>query len=308
MHRRNFLGGVAATVALPQATSGQINVEQGIKMIEPHDIEIATQAFGSPNDPALILVMGATASMLGWPDELCAALANHGFYVIRFDHRDTGKSTTVQPGEATYTVEDMAADVVGVMDSYGLDSAHIMGMSLGGYISQIVALTHPGRVRSLTLLASEPLGWDGPALPHISQKFLDHFGSLASLNWSSETETTEFLLTSERLSAGSGQDFDETYMRSRIEQILARTSSPASMFNHATLDTRQDWTGRFREITVPVRILHGADDPILPVENGEALAAGIAGSQLIVLDGVGHELPLSKVEIIADLIAGGIPH
>jgi pimeloyl-ACP methyl ester carboxylesterase len=307
MHRRNFLTGAAATVALPQAALGQIKGEQGMKMIESHDMEIATQAFGSPDDPALILVMGATASMLGWPDELCAALANYRFYVIRFDHRDTGRSTTVQPGEARYAVEDMAEDVIGVMDSYGLVSAHVMGMSLGGYISQIVALTHPGRVRSLTLLASEPLGWDGPALPHISPEFLDHFGSLASLNWSSEMETTEFLLTSERLSAGSGQDFDETYMRNRIKQILARTSSPASMFNHATLDTRHDWTDRFREIAVPVLILHGADDPILPVENGKALAAGIAGSELIILDGVGHELPLSKVEIIADIIAGGIP-
>ena len=130
---------------------------------------------------------------------------------------------------------------------------------------------------------------------------------MSSLNWSSETETTEFLLTSERLCAGSGQDFDETYMRNRIKQILARTSSPASMFNHAILDTRQDWTGRFREISVPVLLLHGADDPILPVENGEALAAGISRSHLVVLDGVGHELPLSKVEIIAELIARGVP-
>jgi pimeloyl-ACP methyl ester carboxylesterase len=306
MHRRSFLGGAAATVASSQAALGQISGEQGIEMIETNDIQIATQAFGSPADPALILVMGATASMLGWPDELCVSLASHGFYVIRFDHRDTGKSTTVQPGEARYAVEDMAADVIGVMDGHGLDSAHIMGMSLGGYISQIVALTHPGRVRSLTLLASEPLGWDGPPLPHISQEFLDHFSSLASLNWSSEAETTEFLLTSERLIAGSGQDFDEAYMRSRIEQILARTSSPASMFNHATIDTRQDWTGRFREISAPVLILHGADDPILPVENAQALAAGISGSELVVLGGVGHEIPLLKVEAIADLVASGI--
>ncbi|WIV52355.1 alpha/beta hydrolase (plasmid) [Marivivens sp. LCG002] len=95
-------------------------------------------------------------------------------------------------------------------------------------------------------------------------------------------------------------------MRRRIGQILARTSSPASMFNHATLGTREDWTGRFRDIAVPVLILHGADDPILPVENGEALAAGISGSKLIILDGVGHELPLLRVETIADLVASGI--
>ena len=275
-----------------------------MKMIETRGVRIATQAFGSPRDPALVLVMGATASMLGWPESFCEALAARGFHVIRFDHRDTGQSTTVPAGTADYAVEDMAADVIGIMDGYNLDRAHLMGMSLGGYIAQIVALTHPDRILSLTLYASEPLGWDGPALPHLSPEFLGHFGTLASLDWSDTSKVTDFLLTSERLSAGASRPFDDSAMRSRIGQVLARTSSPASMFNHATRDTREDWTGRFREITVPVLILHGTDDPILPVENGEALAAGITGSKVVILDGVGHELPLPRVETIADHVAG----
>lgn len=163
-----------------------------MKMIENRGVQIATQTFGAPADPALLLAMGATASMLGWPDELCATLADRGLLVIRFDHRDTGASTTLPPGEADYTVEDMAADVIAVLDGYGLERAHLMGMSLGGFIAQMVASQHPERVLSLTPVASEPLGWDGPPLPTISQAFLDHFGGFGSLDWSGREAGARF--------------------------------------------------------------------------------------------------------------------
>lgn len=121
-------------------------------------VRIVTEALGRPGDPPILLVMGATASMLGWPDAFCAALAAERLRVIRFDHRDTGRSTTVPPGAATYAVEDMAGDLVAILDAYGLPQAHLVGMSLGGYLSQMLAVTHPDRVASLTLIASEPLG------------------------------------------------------------------------------------------------------------------------------------------------------
>lgn len=247
--------------------------------------------------------MGATASMLGWPDAFCMALADRGLYVIRFDHRDTGQSTTAPPGEADYAVEDMAGDVIGIMDAYRLETAHILGMSLGGLIAQMLALEHSDRVRSLTLIACEPLGWDGPPLPHISDIFLEHFSGLGTLDWSSEAAVTEFLLNSARLCAGSGQVFDEKPFRAQIAQILARTDSPASMFNHAGLDLRKDWTGRFRDISAPVLVLHGEEDPILPVDNGRAIASGIKGARLIVMPGVGHELPAPRLDFMADNIA-----
>ena len=274
-----------------------------MRSVEHRGVTLATEAFGSPADPPLLLVMGATASMLGWPDELCTELAGRGLYVIRFDHRDTGESTTVPPGEAAYTVEDMAGDVIAILDAFGLDTAHLAGMSLGGYIAQMVALEHPGRVASLTLIASEPLGWDGAPLPQISSAFLDHFGALAALDWSDRGAVTEFLVESERLCAGSAVPFDEDRERARVGRVLARTESPASMFNHGTLTTREDWTGRFREIACPVLVIHGAEDPILPVENGRALAAGIVGAALLVLPGIGHELPLPEIPGIADRIA-----
>lgn len=277
-----------------------------MRLIDNKGVTLAAKSFGRSGDPALVLVMGATASMLGWPDGFCAALAGQRLHVIRFDHRDTGQSTTAAPGAATYAVEDMAADVVAVMDGHGLDRVHLTGMSLGGYIAQMLAVQHPGRVASLTLIASEPLGWDGVALPHISDEFLAHFAGLGALDWSDRAAVAAFLVETERLCAGSGAPFDAATARAVAERVLNRTDSPASMFNHAAAATREDWTGAFRRIASPVLVIHGEDDPILPVGNGRALAAGIPGADLGVLPGVGHELPRRVWDAVAERIAAHV--
>jgi len=274
-----------------------------MKRIDNAGISLAAESFGRPTDPALVLVMGATASMLGWPEALCRALAGQGVFVVRFDHRDTGESTTVPPGEASYSVEDMAGDVLAVMDGYGIRRAHLAGMSLGGFIAQMVALQHPERVASLTLIASEPLGWDGEPLPHISEEFLGHFAVLGSLDWSQQDTAADFLVESERLCAGSGAPFDAATAKAVALRVLERTDSPASMFNHGSVTTREDWTGRFRGIACPVLVIHGDEDPILPVENGRAIADGIPGARIEVLSGVGHELPARWLDWLADRIA-----
>lgn len=266
-------------------------------------VSLATQAFGTPDDPALLMIMGATASMLGWPDALCATLAERGHFVIRFDHRDTGQSTTVPPGQADYAVEDLAADAIAILDGHGIDEAHVLGMSLGGFIGQMIALDHRDRIVSLTLLASEPLGWDGEPLPHIAPAFLEHFAGLQTLDWSDAGSVTDFLVTSERLSAGTAYSFDERAVRDRISQVLDRTESPASMFNHAMITLRRNWTGSFREISIPVLVLHGEEDPILPVENGLAIAQGIDGAVFFGMPGVGHEIPNALIGDISDRIA-----
>jgi pimeloyl-ACP methyl ester carboxylesterase len=272
--------------------------------IVDHDgTRLVTQAFGRPGDPAILLVMGATASMLGWPDAFCLALAERGHHVIRFDHRDTGQSTTLEPGTADYAVEDMAGDARAILEAHGLARAHLVGMSLGGYIAQMLAVTDPGRVASLTLIASEPLGWDGPALPQISEAFLAHFGQLAGLDWTDRSAVAAFLVETERLCAGPAFPFDAAREAQRVARVLARTDSPASMFNHAALTVRGDWTGRFREIACPVLVLHGEADPILPVENGRALAEGVRGARLTILPGVRHELPQPLLAGIAGQVA-----
>jgi pimeloyl-ACP methyl ester carboxylesterase len=265
--------------------------------------QIATECFGSHGNPAVVLIMGATASMLGWPDELCTALADHGLQVIRFDHRDTGQSRTLPPGEADYTVEDMAGDVLAVMDSYNLRQATLVGMSLGGYIAQMIAIQYPSRVHSLVLMSAEPLGWDGPPLPHMSDVVHQHFASLGSLDWNDEEAVTAFLLGIDRLCSGSGQPFDEQYGLARIKAVLARTTSPSSMFNHSSLSVREDWTGRFHEIDCPTLVLHGTEDCVLPVENGIAFAEHLTAAELVLIEGVGHEIPTVRISEIAQRIA-----
>lgn len=274
-----------------------------MRLIDGNGVTLATETFGEPKAPTVLLVMGATASMLGWPDAFCHNLAARGYHVIRFDHRDTGQSTTVAPGAAGYSIEDLAADASAILDAYGCQKAHVIGMSLGGYLAQMMAVSQPECVSSLTLIASEPLGWDGEALPQISQGFLDHFGGLASLDWSDQAAVAGFLLESQRLCYGAGVGFDGLRESAYVAQVMARAQDIQSMFNHAMIGCGTDWTGRFREIACPTLVLHGEHDPILPPENGKALAGGISGAALVVLDGVGHALPPDRIAGIVDHIA-----
>lgn len=268
------------------------------------DITLAVEELGESGRPAIILIMGATASMIGWPDRLCIDLASHGFRVIRFDHRDTGDSTTVPPGEADYAVENMMADVIAILDDFGVDRAHLVGMSLGGYIGQMIAVDRPDRVATLTLIASEPLGWDGDPLPHIVPEFMAHFSVLETLDWTDTAAVEDFLVGIDALSCGTGHRFDAAASRAQVRRILSRTASPASMFNHSTVTTRLDWTGQYREVAQPTLVIHGTDDPVLPIENGRALAAAIAHARIAEMEGVGHELPATHIPELATLIAG----
>jgi len=273
------------------------------RMVRSGDATIAVQVQGPADGVPLVLVMGATASMLWWPDDLLDALVAAGFRVVRFDHRDTGLSSRSGPGGAAYTVEDMAGDVLAVMDALGLGRAHLAGLSLGGLIGQVLALQVPERLASLTLIGSEPLGWDGPPLPGIAPGFMNHFAGVAALDWDDRDAVAGFLLGIARLCAGSGAPFDAAREGDRIARDLARAPDAASAFAHAGVGLAGDWTGRWRDIALPVTVVHGAEDPILPLPNGRALAQGIAGARLVVLDGVGHELPARAVPALVAALA-----
>ncbi len=272
-------------------------------MVDIDDVSLAVETFGSPLDPAVVLVMGATASMVWWPEPLCSSIAAQGYVVVRYDHRDTGRSTTGTLGEVAYSAEDLADDLLGVMDTLGLTSAHLVGMSLGGYLAQIVAVTHPERVRSLTLLASEPLGAEEGSLPGIDERFMAHFATFGELDWSDADDVERFLVEIGRLSAGTPERFDEAGTRQRVAVELERASDLAAAFNHGMVGPRQDWAGATARITQPTLVIHGALDPILPLPNGEALAHLIAGARLHVLPHAGHELnPLDLDEIISTIV------
>ncbi len=252
---------------------------------------LATERFGDPRDPALVLVMGATASRDWWPVAFCDGLAGRGLYVLRYDSRDTGQSPTCPPGAPDYRLEDLADDILAVLDAEGLASAHVMGMSLGGYLAQIAALTAPARVLSLILYASEPVGWTGPDLPGIDEGFFDLFGGAETLDWNDADAVVAFQLPLQRFCAGSGFPFNAAVSEALIRGEHARAINPASAFNHGSLRETRDWTDATARISQQTLVIHGTDDPILPIEKGRALAASIRGARLVEVPGLGHEIP-----------------
>lgn len=270
------------------------------RFVDNGAVRLAVRAEGPEAGLPLVLVMGATASMDWWPDDLLAALHAAGFRTLRFDHRDTGESS--RPG-GDYTVEDLAGDVLAVMDALGLGSAHLAGMSLGGLIGQMLAVEHPERIASLTLIGAEPLGWQGDPLPGIAPAFMDHFAGFGAVDWADPSAAEAFLLGIARLCSGSGAPFDAGRARARIRREAARGADPAAAFAHAAVGLARDWAGAAGRIGVPTLVIHGADDPILPLANGQALARTIRGARLLVLEGVGHELPARAVAPMATALA-----
>lgn len=263
--------------------------------------ELATRTVGEPLRGTVLLVMGATASMVWWPDSMVRALSQSGFRVICFDHRDTGQSTTNPPGEVRYDIMDLASDLIAILDAHDVESAHLVGMSLGGYLAQIAALTHPQRVKSLTLVASEPLGIDY-AGAGLAPAFMDHFASMAELDWTNHDAVARFLLRIAELSAGSALPFDTDAALARIETELARTQSMQSAFNHSMLAGQLDAGLDAGKLDLPVLLIHGTEDPIIAVAAAEASAAATRDAQVLLFAGRGHELLQTDIPSITDAI------
>jgi pimeloyl-ACP methyl ester carboxylesterase len=172
-------------------------------------------------------------------------------------------------------------------------------MSLGGLIAQIEAVTDPERVASLTLIASEPLGGSDVELPGIDERFMGHFATMSDLDWTDDESVASFLLEIARLSSANPDAFDPNESMTRIAAELERADSLQTAFNHATVQLDQDWTGRLADVSVPTLVIHGDLDPILPIENGHAICQQVANARMLVLQGVGHELPAGSIDQIA---------
>lgn len=258
--------------------------------IRSDGIVLATEAFGDVTDSPVLLIMGAMASMLWWPDEFCERLAWRGRRVLRYDNRDTGLSTKYAPGEPPYTFDDMADDAVRVLDGYRIRSAHVVGMSLGGMIAQLVALAHPERVLSVTAISTSPVGTDTSGLPQMTAAYAEHAATGAGVDWSDRSQAIGFVLKDARMLAGTAQPFDEARTRSFIGRDYDRSRGYLSGTNHFLLKGGDRWKGRLREIAAPLLVVHGTADPIFPVEHGSALAAAVAGATLKRIEGGGHEL------------------
>jgi pimeloyl-ACP methyl ester carboxylesterase len=268
--------------------------------------EIISESFGDPANPPLLLIMGAMASMLWWPEALCRKLADAGLFVIRYDNRDTGRSTKYPRGEPPYTFDDMADDAMHVLDDHGIDKAHVAGMSMGGMIAQIVGLTHPSRVASLTVISSSPVGTDTSHLPQTSDAYIKHSAEGSKVDWSDRGQVVDFIVRDARAIASIAHPFDEARMRAFVEQDYDRSGGFLSATNHFMLKGGDAWKGRLHEMAAPLLVIHGTADPIFPVEHGEALAEAVTGAKLIRIEGGGHELHKDDWAEISEAIVAHI--
>jgi pimeloyl-ACP methyl ester carboxylesterase len=266
---------------------------------------ICSETFGRREDPAVLLIMGVMASMLWWPDEFCARLAGAGRFVIRYDNRDTGRSMGYAPGTATYTSDDLADDAVVVLDDHGVERAHIVGMSMGGFIAQLVALAHPERVASVTAISTTAVGEANRDLPGPTAKYMEHAAAFDELDWSDTRALADLIVEDARQLAGTRHPFDEAAARQLVTRDLARAIDPGRLKNHTVVGGgEQRWAGRIGEIDVPFLVIHGTADPLFPHPHGVALAEAVPGATLVTIEGGGHELHENDWDQILEAIAG----
>lgn len=272
------------------------------KWINHNGVHLFSESFGTPDSPPILLIMGAMASAVWWAEDFCCQLAALGRYVIRYDHRDTGRSTSYELGHIHYSVEDLADDAFCVLDGYGLKSAHLVGMSLGGFLAQLMALKHPQRVNSLTLIASERLAESDPAIPGIDPSVLEYHAKASDLDWTSREAVIDYQIGAWRLLSGSAHPFDESAIRELAGADFDRTPNLMTTFNHALLQGGERWFNRLHEIAVPTLIIHGTEDRVLLYAHGLALQAEIQGAVLLPLPGTGHELHRDDWSVVLDAI------
>ena len=265
------------------------------------DLEIAYELFGDPADPPLLLVMGLATQMLGWDERLCVQLADNGFQVIRFDNRDIGLSShladagvpdvgALLSGSRTemappYTLVDMAGDAAGLLDALGLESAHVVGASMGGMIAQQLAIGHGHRVRSLTSIMSTPSREVGQARPEaMAALFLP---PPADANQAADRSLQVY-----RVIGSPGYPLDEPRLADVARRSFARGHDPAGVTRQfSAIVVSPDRRPGLRNLRIPTLVIHGEDDPLVQVDGGVATADAVPGARLLVIPGMGHNLP-----------------
>ncbi|RYZ07459.1 MAG: alpha/beta hydrolase [Myxococcales bacterium] len=263
--------------------------------VEHRGIRLWYDVLGPSDGAAVMLVMGVGASSLWWPRELTSALVSAGFRVVLFDNRDIGLSTHVDYERAPYGLSDMALDTTQLMDALGIASAHLVGMSLGGMIAQLIALEAPERVLSLALISSTP-GPDERLSPPTAA-FLELVSRPPDLSLSALEQQLAFC----RAFVGPRFPFDEPFYRSLIAADIARGTNLNSSQGRVPMSagSRLDSLPR---IAAPTLVVHGGQDPLFPPEHAQALARGIGSAQLVSWEGVGHELPPPLVPELTRLL------
>ena len=262
------------------------------QMLAVNGIELCTETFGSPTDPPILLIGGKCASMDYWEDDFCAALAAGGRYVIRYDHRDTGRSTTWPAEKPGYTWRDLVADVPGLLDALGLEKAHLFGISMGGALAQCTAVLHPERVTTV-VLDQTTSAFEGVELPPIGEALADFFATAADRpmpDMDDHDALVAMLVEDQR--AFVPERFDEARVRAVVERVVRRTPDMrASLANHHMMGDGEPIEATLVDITAPTLVVHGTRDPLFPIGHGALLAREIPDARLLTLDDVGHEPP-----------------
>jgi pimeloyl-ACP methyl ester carboxylesterase len=252
--------------------------------VGPARIDIAYERLGDPRAPTVLMIMGLGSQLIGWPDELCAALIARGLHLIRFDNRDVGQSTHMT--NASYRMSDMAADAVGLLDALGLPSAHVVGASMGGFIAQTIAIEHPERVRSLTSIMSST-GDRSVGQPHPEALRLFTLPPVTA-----REDVVRRMQDVFRVIGSPGFPIDLDAIGDRAGRAFDRAYDPLGMARQGmAVLASGDRTPRLRALAVPTLVIHGAADRMVDVSGGRATAAAIPGAELIVIDGMGHDLP-----------------
>jgi len=255
--------------------------------------QLCVEAIGERGNPALLLIGGATWSMDRWDDELCHRLADHGRLVVRYDNRDTGRSTSYPLGAPDYGTPDLVTDAVAVLDALHIDRAHVVGLSMGGGIAQRLALGHRDRLATLTLISTSPIDPEIESLPPPTPEIQATFSKAGpEPEWTDRDAVVAYVVEGERPFAGPG-NFDEARLRALAGRVFDRTNDmAASMTNHFVLaDEGSTDTPLSRLAGLRTLVLHGTADPMFPLGHGKAIAAAIPGARLIALENVGHQLP-----------------
>jgi pimeloyl-ACP methyl ester carboxylesterase len=274
--------------------------ESAEKIVRANGVDLCVETVGDPTDPPILLIHGAAASLLAWEDGFCERLAAGSRFVIRYDHRDTGRSVSYEPGAPLYTLRDLVADAVGLLDAFDLGSAHLVGRSMGGGIAMLAALDYPDRVASLTLVGTSP---GGPDLPPMSEEFLAHIGGAGNPDWSDREAVIDHVIGMLRVFSGGSGQLDEATMRDLVGRDVDRTVNVASsQINHFAMDMGEPIRERLGEIGVPTLVVHGAEDPVFPLGHALALEKEIPGARLLVLERTGHELPRAAWDVVVPAI------
>jgi pimeloyl-ACP methyl ester carboxylesterase len=231
--------------------------------------------------------MGIGGSMLWWEEGFCRMLADGGRFVIRYDHRDTGRSVTYELGCPEYTGADLVADAAGVLDAYGLVAAHLVGVSAGGAFAQLLALNFPDRVLSLVLISTSPATPGERGLPPATERYR-RFLTTAEVDWSDEASVIEYMVGYARMLAGPERPFDEAAVRKLVRRDIKRARNIAASENHGAIADGEVSRKPLSSIAAPALVIHGTADPMFPLEHGQKLAEEIPNARLLSLQGAGH--------------------